>query len=69
LMAYMGPDRARFSWATRRGRFPKNLNGSALTAADLIPGASNLYDNYHGTYITPGEERWSVFCKGKPATD
>jgi len=42
---------------------PKNLSGSPLTTAALIPGTSNLYDTYQGSYVTPGEKRWSVFSK------
>ncbi len=42
---------------------PKALNGAPLTAADLTPGTSNLYDQYKGTDITAGEERWSIFTK------
>jgi iron complex outermembrane recepter protein len=42
---------------------PRGTNGKSLSAADLIPGTSNLYDPYAGTHITPDEERWSVFGK------
>ncbi|MEA3180136.1 MAG: hypothetical protein QOI59_3659, partial [Gammaproteobacteria bacterium] len=37
---------------------PKNSNGTPLTA-----GTTNLYDNFQGSYVTPGDERWSVFSK------
>lgn len=46
------------SWA-----IPKGKNGTSLTAADLTPGTSNLYDQYEGTDVTPAEKRWSVFGK------
>jgi iron complex outermembrane recepter protein len=46
------------SWA-----IPKGQNGVALTAADLLAGSSNLYDQYAGTDVTAGEKRWSVFAK------
>jgi outer membrane receptor protein involved in Fe transport len=42
---------------------PKSLNGAALTASALIPGTRNSYDLFQGTYVTPGEKRWSVFSK------
>ena len=42
---------------------PKNLNGSALTAGALVAGTTNSYDVYQGSYISPGEKRWSVFSK------
>jgi iron complex outermembrane recepter protein len=42
---------------------PKVQNGKPLTAADLTSGSGNLYDQYQGTDITPGEKRWSVFAK------
>jgi len=42
---------------------PKTLNGAVPTVADLTPGTGNLYDQYKGSDVTPGEERWSVFTK------
>jgi len=42
---------------------PKALSGATLTLATLTPGTSNLYDNFQGSYVTPEEERWSVFSK------
>ena len=42
---------------------PKGQNGKPLTAADLTPGSSNLYDQYQGTDVTPGEKRWSILAK------
>jgi iron complex outermembrane receptor protein len=42
---------------------PKSLHGSVLNASDLIPGQGNFYDLLKGSYITPGEKRWSVFSK------
>lgn len=44
---------------------PKNPNGAALTGNALVPGTSNFYDLYEGTYVAPGEKRWSVFSKEK----
>jgi outer membrane receptor protein involved in Fe transport len=40
---------------------PKGQNGKSLIAGSLAQGAANLYDQKQGTYITPNEERWSVF--------
>jgi outer membrane receptor protein involved in Fe transport len=42
---------------------PRGQDGTALTAASLKAGAPNLYDQDQGTYITPRENRWSVFGK------
>ena len=42
---------------------PKGQTGKSLTAADLTPGSRNLYNQYQGTDVTPGEKRWSVFAK------
>jgi iron complex outermembrane recepter protein len=42
---------------------PKVQPGTPLTVADLIPGATNLYDLEQGTQITPDQERWSLFGK------
>lgn len=42
---------------------PKGLNGAAPAAAALRQGAPNLYDQYQGAYVTPEEERWSLFGK------
>src|SRR3569832_901856 len=33
---------------------PKSLNGAALTAGTLVAGTRNTYDNFQGTYVTPG---------------
>lgn len=38
---------------------PKNATG--LSAGSLSQGPPNLYDQRQGTYITPGEDRWSLF--------
>jgi len=48
---------------TRYWAIPQGQNGRTLTAADLSPGAGNLYDQYRGTDVTPAEKRWSVFGK------
>jgi outer membrane receptor protein involved in Fe transport len=40
---------------------PKGQNG--LPSANITQGSANLYDQYQGAYITPREERWSVFGK------
>ena len=40
---------------------PKRQNGTSLNAASLLEGTPNLYDQDEGSYITPQEERWSVF--------
>jgi iron complex outermembrane recepter protein len=32
-------------------------------ASTLVPGTRNAYDLYQGAYVTPGENRWSVFSK------
>ena len=42
---------------------PKGQGGTLLNAASLVQGAPNLFDQKQGTYITPTEERWSVFGK------
>ena len=42
---------------------PKGQNGKPLTAADLTPGSGNLYDQYQGSDVTPGEKRWSILAK------
>jgi len=42
---------------------PKVPAGSSLNAADLTQGAPNLYDQKQDTYVTPREERWSLFGK------
>jgi iron complex outermembrane recepter protein len=42
---------------------PKVQNGTSLTAASLTQGAPNLYDQDTGRYITPREQRWSLFGK------
>ncbi len=59
----MAPGRARLLAGSQTYALPKSLNGSALTAGALIPGTSNSYDLYQGSYVTPGEKRWSVFSK------
>jgi iron complex outermembrane recepter protein len=43
---------------------PKVQNGTPLTAASLIPGAPNLYDQDQGSAITPDQKRWSFFGNG-----
>jgi len=58
-----GPGPGTLQIGTQTYAIPKNLNGSPLTTADLIPGTSNFYDTYQGSYVTPGEKRWSVFSK------
>jgi iron complex outermembrane receptor protein len=40
---------------------PKGQNGTP--PINLAQGTANLYDQYQGAYITPAEERWSVFGK------
>jgi iron complex outermembrane receptor protein len=40
---------------------PKGQNG--IPPVNLAQGTPNLYDQYEGAYITPSEERWSVFGK------
>ena len=42
---------------------PNGLNGVPPAAGSLTQGAPNLYDQLQGTYVTPREERWSVFGK------
>jgi iron complex outermembrane receptor protein len=42
---------------------PKTFTGAAPTAAELTAGTSNLYDQWLGSDVTPGQERWSVFAK------
>ena len=46
---------------------PKGQNGAPL--GQFTQGAPNLYDQYEGTYITPSEERWSLFGKEHQNTD
>lgn len=48
---------------TQSYALPKTLNGSAATASALVPGTSNSYDLYQGSYVTPEESRWSIFSK------
>jgi len=48
---------------TQTYAIPKSSNGSALTPSSLVPGTSNSYDLYQGSYVTPGEKRWDVFSK------
>jgi iron complex outermembrane receptor protein len=40
---------------------PKGQNGTS--PVNLTQGGPNLYDQYQGAYVTPREERWSVFGK------
>ena len=42
---------------------PKGLTAATLPATVFTPGAPNLYDQQQGTYITPAENRWSLFGK------
>src|SRR3954467_4663292 len=42
---------------------PKNLNGSLPAVDALVPGTNNLYDLFQGSYVTPGQRRWSAFSK------
>ena len=40
---------------------PKGQNG--VPPVNLTQGAANAYDQWQGAYITPREERWSIFGK------
>jgi iron complex outermembrane recepter protein len=40
---------------------PNPSNGAPLTAADLIPGTQNLYDQWTGADLLASQKRWSVF--------
>ncbi len=44
------------SWA-----IPTLKNGTTLTAADLVPGTENLYDQWAGLNVLPQQSRWSAF--------
>jgi iron complex outermembrane receptor protein len=49
---------------------PRNQNGTSLTAAQLVPGTLNLYDQNTGATILPAEQRYSVFGHGElPVAD
>lgn len=51
-------DRAGHTWA-----IPNGQSGTGLSAGSFVEGTSNLYDQRLGTYVTPEEERWSIFAK------
>ena len=60
---FFGPGPGTLFVGNQTYALPKNLMGSALMAGTLVPGTTNPYDVYQGSYITPGEKRWSVLSK------
>ena len=43
---------------------PRGQDGSALSAADFLPGTPNLQNKYEAADVLPSQQRWSVFGTG-----
>jgi iron complex outermembrane receptor protein len=43
--------------------WPIPPGGNGAPPVNLTQGAANLYDRWQGAYVTPREERWSIFAK------
>lgn len=44
---------------------PAGQNGTHLTAADLVPGTTNLQNQYLGSEIIPDQKRWTLYGTGR----